>query len=458
VQARVAAGSDDAEERSGAVVDLASTDLELVTDGSMVQTVGLRFPGLAVPRGAQVTAASIQFQTDEVSTDAASLTIRGQAVDNAASFSTASGNVSGRARTTAATSWLPPAWSTVGARGAEQRTPDLAAVVQEVVNRAGWASGNAMAFVLTGSGRRTAEAFEGGAPAVLQVSYVTGGGGGATNTAPVVDAGPDRSVTMPDAVSLAGTASDDGLPQGSVLSVRWEMLSGPGTVTFGNANAASTTATFSTAGSYQLRLTGTDGELTTSDTTTITVNPAGSGGTTTTVEVPVSAGSDDAEQKAGGAVDLTSSDLELVTDGSSIQTVGLRFGALAVPTGAVIEKAWIQFSADEVTTAAASLNIAAQAADNAATFTSATGNISGRPRTAAAVSWTPSGWSVQGERGAPQRTADLSPALQEVVARPGWRSGNAVAFLVTGTGTRTAVAFEKSAAAAPLLHVEYRLP
>lgn len=458
VQARVSAGSDDAEERSGGSVDVASSDLELVTDGSAVQTVGVRFPALAVPRGAQVTAASIQFQTDEVSTDTASLTIRGQAADNAATFSTATGNVSGRARTTAATTWSPPAWSTVGAKGAEQRTPDLAGVVQEVVNRSGWVSGNALAFVITGSGRRTAEAFEGGAPPVLQVSYVTGGGGGTTNSAPAVDAGPDRSVTLPDAASLAGAASDDGLPQGSTLSVQWGTVSGPGTVTFANAAAASTTATFSAAGTYQLRLTGTDGELSSSDTTTVTVSPTSGGGTTTTVTALVAAGSDDAEERSGGGVSLTSTDLELVADGSSVQTVGLRFGALAVPSGAVVVKAWIQFSTDEVTTAATSLSIRAQAADNAATFTTATGNVSSRPRTSAVVGWVPAAWNTGGERGTAQQTPDLSSVLQEVVSRTGWRSGNAAAFVVTGTGTRTAVAFEKSATAAPLLHVEYRMP
>jgi plastocyanin len=465
VQAVVAAASDDAEERSGSSVDLGSTDLELVTDGSVVQTVGVRFPGLAVPRGAQVTAASIQFQDDEVSTDATSLTIRGQAADDAATFTSSTANVSGRPRTSASTAWVPAAWNTIGERGAAQRTPDLSAVVQEVVNRSGWASGHAMAFVITGSGRRTAESFEGGAPAVLQVTYVAGGsGGGPANTAPTVDAGPDQTVTMPAAASLAGVATDDGLPSGSSLSVQWSKVSGPGAVTFANPTDASTTATFDTAGSYVLRLTATDGDLSSSDTTTVTVaatggggGGGGGGGTTVTVEAPVAANSDDAEERSGG-VDLGSTDLELVTDGSVVQTVGMRFAALAVPAGALIDKAWIQFSTDEVTTGATSLNIRAQAADDAATFSATTGNVSSRPRTTASTSWVPLAWTTLNERGTAQQTPDLSAVLQEVVSRPGWKSGNATAFVVTGTGTRTAISHEKSAKAAPLLHVEYRMP
>jgi RHS repeat-associated protein len=73
-------------------------------------------------------------------------------------------------------------------------------------------------------------------------------------------------------VALAGTATDDGQPAGSTLSVSWSVASGPGPVTFANANAASTTATFTEPGTYVLVLTATDSVLTSSDQTTITIN------------------------------------------------------------------------------------------------------------------------------------------------------------------------------------------
>ena len=47
--------------------------------------------------------------------------------------------------------------------------------------------------------------------------------------------------------------------------------------------------------------------------------------------------------------------------------------------------------------------------------------------------------------------------MQEIVARPGWLAGNDMAFVITGSGTRTADAFEDSATTAPLLHIEYTL-
>jgi len=93
------------------------------------------------------------------------------------------------------------------------------------------------------------------------------------NQAPVVNAGPDLVVYLPATATPNGTVTDDGLPPGSTLSIQWSKLSGPGTVTFSNATSASTTASFSEAGTYVLRLTANDTEFTTGDETTITVHP-----------------------------------------------------------------------------------------------------------------------------------------------------------------------------------------
>src|SRR5205814_253009 len=62
-------------------------------------------------------------------------------------------------------------------------------------------------------------------------------------------------------VKLNGTVTDDGLPAGGIVSATWSTVSGPGAVMFSNANAAATAATFTVAGSYVLRLTGNDGQL-----------------------------------------------------------------------------------------------------------------------------------------------------------------------------------------------------
>ena len=92
------------------------------------------------------------------------------------------------------------------------------------------------------------------------------------NHAPTVNAGSNQTITLPASANLSGTASDDGLPTGSTLTETWSTVSGPGTVTFGNVHALSTTASFSAAGTYVLQLSASDGALTSSATVTITVN------------------------------------------------------------------------------------------------------------------------------------------------------------------------------------------
>ena len=94
------------------------------------------------------------------------------------------------------------------------------------------------------------------------------------NQAPVVNAGADQTITLPAAASLVGTATDDGLPNPpAAITTTWSMVSGPGTVTFANANALATSATFTVAGNYLLRLTASDGQLSSSDDLAVTVNP-----------------------------------------------------------------------------------------------------------------------------------------------------------------------------------------
>ena len=95
------------------------------------------------------------------------------------------------------------------------------------------------------------------------------------NTAPVVDAGVAQTITLPtDFVNLDGAVTDDGLPDPpATVTTTWSMVSGPDTVTFGDANAVDTTATFTTAGVYVLRLTADDGTGEVYAEVIITVNP-----------------------------------------------------------------------------------------------------------------------------------------------------------------------------------------
>jgi uncharacterized repeat protein (TIGR01451 family) len=124
----------------------------------------------------------------------------------------------------------------------------------------------------------------------MQAATLTHGGGGPVNQAPVVNAGADQTITLPAGATLDGTVTDDGLPTPPAsFTTTWSKFSGPGTVTFGDANMVDTTATFSQSGTYVLRLTADDSALSTSDDLTVIVNDNAGGLLAGSVAMPPSA-------------------------------------------------------------------------------------------------------------------------------------------------------------------------
>ncbi len=190
---QVNSSADDAEERisNGDMSEITSTDLELIREANTNQIVGLRFQQVAIPRGATIRYAAIEFEADEPETMATNLVIYGEAASNAAPFSTSSYNISRRALTAAQVSWaaLDP-WYWVDAK---YHTPNLAPIVQEISQRENWKNGNALVFIIKGTGRRTAESYDGepAAAARLYVEYsVTATSApAAVETAPVPNSG-----------------------------------------------------------------------------------------------------------------------------------------------------------------------------------------------------------------------------------------------------------------------------
>lgn len=98
---------------------------------------------------------------------------------------------------------------------------------------------------------------------------------GSTNIPPTVEAGPNQSIDFGNSAALNGLVTDEDGP--APVTVQWRRVTGPGVVTFADSATLHTTAQFSAAGTYTLRLTAFDGELTVSDELTITVNTRPSG-------------------------------------------------------------------------------------------------------------------------------------------------------------------------------------
>jgi hypothetical protein len=275
IERRVTSGSDDAEEEAvSGNMYLTSSDLEMTYDYA-TQTVGMRFNWINIPQGANIINAYIQFQADNPMSVPTSLIIEGEAVDNALTFANGDWNISSRARTTAAVGWTPVPWPSRGAMGVAQRTSDISSVIEEIVNQGGWSSGNSLVIIVTGTGERVAESYE-GYPARAPLLHVEYSMGPPSNQAPEVEAGSNQVIMLPtDSVLLDGTVMDDGLPEGSSVSVTWSHVGGTGTgdVSFGDETAIDTTASISPAyaGTYVLRLEASDTEETAFDELTITV-------------------------------------------------------------------------------------------------------------------------------------------------------------------------------------------
>ncbi len=173
IQASISNDHDDAEEKETGLVVIRSIDLDLVRSGSN-QTVGLRFEGLNVPNGATIVNASIQFTTSDGRSEATSLTLKGEDTDNAATFTNQiRNNISSRRKTTASVSWSPAPWVRIGDATVDQKTPDLSSIIQEIVDRPGWSSNNALAILITGTGKRNAYSFKGNQSKVpvLKIEY-----------------------------------------------------------------------------------------------------------------------------------------------------------------------------------------------------------------------------------------------------------------------------------------------
>jgi hypothetical protein len=143
--------------------------------------VGLRFEDVGIAQGAPILHAHIQFTTAPGSTQGPlTVSIKGEAVDFAQDFDTAPGSLGAlfaNQSTTAAVDWSPPNWNTVGEAGPDQLTPDLAPILQEIVNRPGWVEGNPLALLIAGtagSALRKAYSFDGlpEAAAVLSIDYL----------------------------------------------------------------------------------------------------------------------------------------------------------------------------------------------------------------------------------------------------------------------------------------------
>ncbi|GEM_PF-1282166 len=452
----ITASSDDAEERlSDGNMGLSSTDLELGAEsGTVPQAVGLRFNNVFVPKGATVTNAYIQFTNDESESETTNVTMYGQASDNATTFTNVDNNITNRTKTNASVNWNPTAWTVVNEASTNQQSPNLKSIIQEIINRSGWVENNSLAFIITGTGDRTTFSYDGTASKAprLHLSFTLAENNPEAPTVNWTSPNQGQLFSNLNTLNLKANASDN---DGTVSQV--EFFVNNVSVGIDTEAPYATDWTPTAFGNYTLKVVATDNDMDTNmEEITISINSQSDFMVTTII----SDSYDDAEERiSDGNIDLTSTDLELGAISSTTpQEVGMRFANIDVPQGAMINHAYIQFTADEQETGATMVTFKGQAHDNAPAFADIDFNISNRANTNASVNWTPLAWGTIGESDTNQQSPNISTIIQEIVNRTGWEKNNALVITATGSGDRTAESYEGSPTNAPSLHIAYSLP
>ena len=361
-----AASSDDAEQENDEIDSLFDDDLDAGWEGEPddqnVLTTGLRFRDIYIPKGATIDSAYLLLfsHEDKATEDVARITIVGDDTDDAQTF-TEDMLIDARPRTDAQILWeVAEEWEIY----LPYRTVDISPIVQEIIDRDGWATGNAMAFVLLGENQ-----------------------------------GPSEVENAREFESFENIADPEDGGDGQHHPERVPQL----VIHYTVSNAL-----------VDIAVVATD-----------TIEDEG---------VVFAASSDDAEQENDEIDSLFDDDLDAGWEGEpddqNILTTGIRFQNLPIPQDAIIDSAYILVFSheDKSTEDVARITIVGDATDDAQTFTEDM-LIDARPRTEAQILWeVAEEWEIY----QPYKTVDISPIVQEIVDRDGWRAGNSMAFVMLG--------------------------
>ncbi len=371
VQFQLGQGSDDAGMDADCNATITRTEIYLgkCATGASI-TSGFAFPNVTIPQGAQILSANIQWTVDGTYNDDISAIFYGEASGNAQTFSTGSMPAS-RALTSASSSWvLTP--SDVWLSGQTGFSPDVSGIVEEIVNRPDWSSGNRLAIIVKDNA----------------------GGDLPSNHRRVFG---DERAGVTAAAHLIVTYTN---PVGQLMTRTSTITQTPT-----NTSTASITPT-----------------------PTRTFLP---GVTPTTVQVQISQASSDAGMDANCSDTTTQTEIYFgkCSTGLGI-TSGFVFPNINIPHGAQIVSAQIQWVVDGTYSDNIDITFYGEASGNAQIF-SAGSMPTTRALTSTAIDWSITS-SDTWQSGNIRLSPDLRTIIEEIVNRPDWSSGNRLAVIAKG--------------------------
>lgn len=139
IDQEVDASSDDAEETGAGAMDLTDAEVDLY---DTVPHHGIRFDGVALD-GTETINADTYISLWIMTYTTIECDIQADDVDDAPTFTTTANNITDRTDTTASV-----VWSATGTSSQYENSPNISSVVSEIIVRGGWATGQAIAFLL----------------------------------------------------------------------------------------------------------------------------------------------------------------------------------------------------------------------------------------------------------------------------------------------------------------------
>ena len=513
-------GTDDSLEELGGCFGVSSGSIVSFDPNFIISCVdfGLRFTGITVSQGVTIDEAFIDLTIDRRQTSTTNTTIVGQDVGDAAAISAPSSlffassstfDITSRGATSASVDWNGIPASNVGQ---VITSPDIATIVQEIVDRADWASGQDMFFRFeNNSGRRELKVFEDSEADAPELRITIAGSGtategddqmialrftdlnipqGATLTDATLTLTPsaapatglastweisaeqtDDSAALEDSVanisnrSAGGTSvswavgatdlitQDDPEVSVDIKTVLQDVIDRSG---WCGGNAMTLLLDTSSATANETRfLHSRDGDSTKAPTLNYTYGVGETGCVKATETSQTGLSGDDAEQ-FGSSVDIIDNDLDIGFDSeqASDQTIGLRFLEIDIPNAATILSAEIAFTSKGTSTDTASFTIKGIDEDSVTQFSNTADDITDRTTTTASVAWAPEDWNTAS---ANFTTEDITSIIQEIVDRAGWVSGSSMGFIIeTTTGTRIAETADGDSSKSPQLNIVYQ--
>ena len=419
----------------------------------------MRFRNIDLAQGNEIISAYLSICMSTTSIDKRTDGVLcAEAVGDANDFNDPGLRIPNLAKTQASVPWTWEAGQTWPAQ-TYALSPDIHAVIQEIVDREDWSISNDIAILYAGGTQNTQDLqfYACDKPystraAKLQITYAlkpTEEFCVPVKSHPPIAEDVNAKTISTDPVTIKLRARDDGLPNvPGQLAYAIVSLPGHGTLEYfggGQITGPGALPGFDPRVVYRAQK-GFEGE----DSFTFDADDGGTppmGGKSntatakvtvtlrqTTVSYSVKASEDD----AFGRPTLLWNDIYGNFLKVGVNTSAMRFAGAKIPQGSKIVKAElrIRFAAPlYVWTPEAGFEgaLQAEATGNAANFLGAGRIVYSLPRTNASVPWV----LGLGSYGTGLASPDISPVVQEIVDRPDWSEGNAIAIIFSSTSARS---------------------